>query len=301
MNLAEFQTLAARTAPTDLSDADRRENCAMGLVGEFGELVDLLKKRKFHGHDLDNYHDGTGTTYAMYAAAIAKDERNRGHCEEWMSILKREYDAKLRDEFGDVLWYLAEAATICGGPRKSGRSACLLECGLAGYDDWPWWAMATSVSTMAASVATGGYAPDGPAAVAMMVELIRREGFTLDEVLERNVEKLRERYPAGFSARASKERVETALDDLAIPAPVARVAVAYDADRGLRLAVVVYAACEPDVFRMLKGHDVESARIEYSMHKSGELFKVVEMGRACGVWTINSINVTGKGNVGIEL
>ena len=76
MNLKDYQLLAARTAPLHLSDAEQRENCAMGLLGELcGEVVDTLKKRKFHGHDIGD---------------------------------------KLRDELGDSLWYAATAATIIG-------------------------------------------------------------------------------------------------------------------------------------------------------------------------------------------
>jgi NTP pyrophosphatase (non-canonical NTP hydrolase) len=75
LNLSDYQQLAARTANTALSDDDRRLNCAMGLIGEFGELVDLLKKQRFHGHDVRS---------------------------------------RLIDECGDVCWYLAEAATIGG-------------------------------------------------------------------------------------------------------------------------------------------------------------------------------------------
>ena len=48
-------------------------NAAMGLCGESGEVIDLVKKHLFQGHDLD--------------------------------------DEKLIKELGDVAWYLAEAAT----------------------------------------------------------------------------------------------------------------------------------------------------------------------------------------------
>lgn len=39
--------------------------------------------------------------------------------------------------------------------------------------------------------------------------LAHRVGFTLEHVAEANVEKLRARYPAGFSEEASKNRQET--------------------------------------------------------------------------------------------
>lgn len=64
----EYQQLAARTAPKDCM-AERLKNYALGLVGETGELVDLLKKTLYHDHPADK--------------------------------------AKIREEAGDVLWYLA--------------------------------------------------------------------------------------------------------------------------------------------------------------------------------------------------
>ena len=51
-------------------------NSVMGLNGEAGEVIDLVKKHLFHNHELD------------------KD--------------------KLKLELGDVLWYLAEAAEALG-------------------------------------------------------------------------------------------------------------------------------------------------------------------------------------------
>lgn len=60
-----------------LNDKTKQEdlllNSAMGLCGEAGEVIDLIKKEKFHGHELD------------------KNE--------------------LIKELGDVAWYLAQAAT----------------------------------------------------------------------------------------------------------------------------------------------------------------------------------------------
>ena len=84
-------------------------NGVMGLCGESGECMDIVKKYLFQGHDLDTNH--------------------------------------LIEELGDVAWYLA---------------------------------------TTAAS-----------------------QGYTLEYVLQKNVEKLRKRYPDGFSADRSIHREET--------------------------------------------------------------------------------------------
>lgn len=72
MKINEYQQLALRTLNPDLSRRDMLLNSVMGLCGEAGEAIDLVKKHMMHGHDFD-----------------------------------REKFAK---ELGDIAWYLAEAA-----------------------------------------------------------------------------------------------------------------------------------------------------------------------------------------------
>lgn len=73
MEIRQYQALAMRTSP---EGHDRILNGCMGLIGETGEIVDLVKKWKFQSGD---------------NAALPVD--------------------KLIDECGDVLWYCAELAT----------------------------------------------------------------------------------------------------------------------------------------------------------------------------------------------
>ena len=72
MNVNEYQKLALTTMNPEISKQDMLINSMMGLCGESGEAIDLVKKHLFHGHELD------------------KD--------------------KLAKELGDIAWYLAEAA-----------------------------------------------------------------------------------------------------------------------------------------------------------------------------------------------
>lgn len=72
MNINEYQQLALRTLNPDLDKRDMLLNSVMGLCGESGEAIDLVKKHRMHGHAFD-----------------------------------REKFAK---ELGDIAWYLAEAA-----------------------------------------------------------------------------------------------------------------------------------------------------------------------------------------------
>ena len=99
MTINEYQNLAMLTKNPDLTGRELLINSVMGLCGESGEVIDLVKKHVSHGHPLNR--------------------------------------EKLIDELGDVAWYLAECATVLD--------------------------------------------------------------VSLEEILERNIEKLKKRYPEGFS------------------------------------------------------------------------------------------------------
>lgn len=108
MTFDDYQALAMRTSRNDISPDDHLFNGCLGLAGEAGECCDLLKKCF--------YQDG------------------------------REIRSRMREELGDVLWYVVEAAK-----------------GL---------------------------------------------GLSLEEIAQLNIEKLRKRYPDGFSAERSLWREE---------------------------------------------------------------------------------------------
>lgn len=72
MQINEYQTLAMTTLNKELTKKEILVNSVMGLNGEAGEAIDIVKKHLFHGHELN------------------KEE--------------------LIKELGDVAWYLAEAA-----------------------------------------------------------------------------------------------------------------------------------------------------------------------------------------------
>lgn len=76
MTLNEYQALAQRTSRKDISPDDHLLNGILGLAGETGECADLVKKCFFQ--------DG------------------------------RDIREDLKDELGDVLWYVVEAVTAMG-------------------------------------------------------------------------------------------------------------------------------------------------------------------------------------------
>ena len=108
MNINEYQKLAMTTLNPALSKKDVLINGVMGLCGEAGEAIDIVKKHLAQGHELDRE-----------------------------GLIK---------ELGDVAWYLAETATALD--------------------------------------------------------------IDLEEVLARNIEKLKKRYPEGFKTENSVNRAE---------------------------------------------------------------------------------------------
>ena len=80
MDINEYQELAGRTINPALSKRDMLINSVMGLCGESGEAIDIVKKWFAHGHELDKEH--------------------------------------LKKELGDIAWYLAEAATALDVPLE---------------------------------------------------------------------------------------------------------------------------------------------------------------------------------------
>ena len=72
MEANEYQRLAMVTLNPALDKRDVLINSVMGLCGEAGEAIDIVKKWMAHGHELDKDH--------------------------------------LAKELGDIAWYLAETA-----------------------------------------------------------------------------------------------------------------------------------------------------------------------------------------------
>ena len=73
MNVNEYQKEAMTLLNPALTEKDVLMNALMGLCGESGEAIDIMKKHLYQGHALDR--------------------------------------EKLIKELGDIAWYLAEAAT----------------------------------------------------------------------------------------------------------------------------------------------------------------------------------------------
>ena len=80
MTINEYQQLALRTLNPQLDKKDVLINGVMGLCGESGEAIDIVKKWLAQGHELDK--------------------------------------EKLAKELGDIAWYLAETAAAIDMPLE---------------------------------------------------------------------------------------------------------------------------------------------------------------------------------------
>ena len=86
MQVNEYQKAAMATVNPALDKKDVLINSVMGLCGESGEAIDIVKKWLMQGHELDKEH--------------------------------------LIKELGDVAWYLAEAATALDVPLEPSFKNC---------------------------------------------------------------------------------------------------------------------------------------------------------------------------------
>lgn len=53
MNFNEYQQLTSRTANPNLNFEQKIQNWALGIAGESGEVIELVKKHVYHGKPLD--------------------------------------------------------------------------------------------------------------------------------------------------------------------------------------------------------------------------------------------------------
>lgn len=73
----DYQQAALRTAPKDLPPDRLLLNGLMGLNGEAGEAIDILKKHLFQGHELDTAHM-VGPFYANLNNTASNSNSNNG-------------------------------------------------------------------------------------------------------------------------------------------------------------------------------------------------------------------------------
>ena len=98
MTLNEYQREAMRTASGMCAKCNDNLllNGAMGLNGEAGEVIDLLKKYIFQGHDLDKEHIAKELGDCLWYIAIAA--KGAGYTLDEIAEMNK---AKLRSRYPD--------------------------------------------------------------------------------------------------------------------------------------------------------------------------------------------------------
>lgn len=170
---ADYRAAALRTANVHtLTQGSIAENACLGLIGELGEIADLLKKHRYQGHDLDR--------------------------------------DKLHEELGDLLWYVALAAHAMGHEGEwpdwrstsEGTSLVIFLSGSVGE-------MVDLVyHRMIIPHESRTKFPGVLDEVLGEIKSIAQDfcGSTLEAVAAANIAKLQRRYPDGFRAERSTHR-----------------------------------------------------------------------------------------------
>lgn len=188
MVIGKYQHLAMRTSPDD--GHDRILNGCMGLIGETGEIVDLVKKWKFQSGD---------------NAELPKE--------------------KLIEECGDVLWYCAELLT--GFDTDMGVVYTKIAHRFNDLRELNMNAPLEVIVTRLAAIAVRpsvylAYFPNNKTDIHILEALSKSEtvgimtiirdildkycSVSMEYAMDRNIEKLRKRYPDGFDPERSLHR-----------------------------------------------------------------------------------------------
>ena len=178
MNLTEYQAAARRTINQALTHDEQLMAGILGMAGEVGELIDMVKKHLYQGHEL--------------------------------------HDDKIVKEVGDCCWYLANLLTeldidmatvpfamlppnpnyptllieIHGNVSRVAQHVTMTRTELTPY-------MRPRIQVIAGHILTG------------LTEILRLVGTQLHDCLQANITKLEIRYENGFSPEASVERRDT--------------------------------------------------------------------------------------------
>ena len=178
ITLRDYHRLAMRTSPMD--GHDKVDNGMLGLLGETGELVDILKKHK--------YQSTPGTPWPV---------------------------DRIADELGDVMWYLQEMADGLGTTMDamSGTSFAELDAMTRGIRFPNIEKAILNLSTHAHNIRKAVRRKDRKYRDIQMRRMLHAAAYLarmisvpIEEVASRNIEKLMRRYPDGFSAETSMAR-----------------------------------------------------------------------------------------------
>jgi len=173
MNMSDYQQKAMRTSPPD---HDRIKNGCLGLIGESGELVDLVKKFMFQ----------SGKNPPVPVDAIVK-------------------------ELGDILWYYAELAEGMGLSMNNMLpvESCKFDWDVKNAEHMAIYLSKNAMDIYAAApnkrkdLIVPFCITNGLIRVAWFASMI---GKSLSDIADANIAKLEARYPNGFEPERSLKR-----------------------------------------------------------------------------------------------
>ncbi|UZT28588.1 nucleotide pyrophosphohydrolase [Bacillus phage vB_BceS_LY5] len=171
----KYQEMSRRTAPKDMSIL----NIALGLVGEAGEIADLIKKQEYHGHPINL--------------------------------------PEIKKELGDLLWYFARLCDYNNSKFSEDISQTFQALQKEGSKGIVADGIIKTVIILNMHVnyisgdimLTGnGEYSDAIMVFACIAKIATHFDIDLEEVAGLNIEKLYKRFPEGFSREASIARVD---------------------------------------------------------------------------------------------
>lgn len=169
MTFQEYQKACLRTWNAEANVFDQLKNCAYGL-GEIGEVQGLLKKWEHHGHEVD------------------ADEMVK--------------------ELGDLMFYAVVTLHLID-PTRDGVED------IAGCASSMFTATVQALKTISEVQLAIDYAICAQTTVInvdfyyvfnAIIYISKKLGYSIEQVMQRNIEKLLERYPDGFNEERSRNR-----------------------------------------------------------------------------------------------
>jgi len=187
MLFSDYQKLALRTRNPRQSIAEDFKNALYGIFGEAGEIADLHKKVRHHGHakDVDAFVKEVGDEMWYLGLGVYAID----------GIVPADFGAIMADH-ADRASHLSEAKTPEEKLEQSvgnvGRAAARI---FINFSDLPFDA-----------IDRGEFLVKAEGLLWHLGGLLQVLGTTLDVAAEKNIEKLKKRYPEGFSTEASINR-----------------------------------------------------------------------------------------------
>lgn len=173
MDWDDYQRRAIFTAREHASREEHEYNVAFGLIGELGEITELLKKHYWHGHALDT--------------------------------------ARLTKELGDFLWYIAYGANLAGTGLNVLIAKHPIQATITRTADSAKQRILFLTGAISDYFLELGDTAAKQKLVLVLYwwrTLVLALGLDESEIAAMNLEKLEARYPAGFDPALSQNRTE---------------------------------------------------------------------------------------------